>query len=69
MRTDVLGLPLDEALEILASECAAPEVILTSAPKRREAEGGTLRVVAAADDAGRLTVARFFDPISDGGQN
>ena len=64
MRDDLMGLPLDSALEALKGEGISPEITQTDAPKRRSETGGLLRVVYASDDGQRLTVARFFDPIA-----
>lgn len=63
MRTDLLGLALSEALELLREEGVEPIVRKTCAPRRAEETRGTLRVVAATDTV--LTAARFLDPISD----
>ncbi len=63
MRTELLGLPLDEAVELLRQEGVEPIVRKTCAPRRAEETRGTLRVVAANDHL--LTAARFLDPISD----
>lgn len=68
MRDDLLGLPLERALETLHAEGIVPEITRTSAPRRGEEARGVLRVVYASDDGGRLTVAGFLDPIADGQQ-
>ncbi len=63
MRTELLGLALDEALDLLQKEGVEPIVQRTCAPRRAEETRGTLRVVSATDTV--LTAARFLDPISD----
>lgn len=65
MRQELLGLPLSRVQEMLAAQGVLPQITFTSAPKRANAQGGTLRVVYASDDGLQLTAARFFDPISD----
>ena len=61
MRTELLGLELDKALNLLKEEGLCPQVQLTRSPRRKVDEGGTLRVVSVKEDV--LTAARFFDPI------
>lgn len=57
----LLGLPLERALALLAAAgLPAPQIAETAAPPAPR-QSGTLRVVAASPDAGRLTVARFED--------
>ena len=68
MRDDLLGLPLEQALDLLRAEDISPSVLTTCAPKRTDETRGVLRVVYASDDGERLTVARFLDPIADGQQ-
>ena len=63
MRTDLLGLTLEQAQEMLAREGAKPSIQLTSAPKKAD-RGGKLRVVYASDDGSRLIVSRFVDPLA-----
>ena len=65
MRDDLMGLPLERALDMLKREGVSPEIVQTDAPKRRGETGGLLRVVYASDDGRRLTAARFFDPIAE----
>ncbi len=60
MREDLLGLPLERALALLAAKGITPSVRETCAPRR--AAGGCLRVVCASEDGRDLTAARFFDP-------
>ena len=64
MRENLLGLRLSDAMEMLRREGIDPQVTLTAAPRRKEAEGGDLRVVYASDDGRRLTAARFLNPIA-----
>ena len=62
----LLGLELKQAETILdAQEGIKPQVTTTDAPRRKQTEGGTMRVVYASDDGRKLVAARFFDPISD----
>ena len=68
MRDDLLGLPLERALDVLRAEGVSASVTQTRAPKRADETRGVLRVVYASDDGERLTVARFLDPIADGQQ-
>jgi len=65
MRDDLMGLTLEHALAMLGREGISPEIAQTDAPKRRNENGGVLRVVYASDDGRRLTVARFLDPIAE----
>ena len=68
MRTELLGLPLEPALERLAQEGIVPQVVRTSAPRRGEDPRAVERVVYASDDGARLTVCGFLDPIASGQQ-
>ena len=65
MRTDLLGLPLEQALRVLAGEGVEPQVTVTNAPRRASETRGMLRVVFASDDGAKLTAARFLDPIEE----
>ena len=65
MRTDLLGLPLEHALGVLAGEGIPPQVTITNAPRRANETRGMFRVVFASDDGMRLTAARFLDPIEE----
>ena len=65
MRMQLLGLELRQAESILDAHGIHPQVTVTDAPRRKQTEGGTMRVVYASDDGNRLVAARFFDPISD----
>ena len=65
MRMQLLGLELRQAETILDAQGIKPQVTTTDAPRRKQTEGGTMRVVYASDDGRKLVVARFFDPISD----
>ncbi|MBQ8537085.1 MAG: hypothetical protein IJ461_06770 [Clostridia bacterium] len=57
--TELLGLPLDRALQILDQRgLPRPQVVITASPKSAR-EAGTLRVVAV--NSGCLTAARFLD--------
>ena len=64
MRTELLGLELTRAEEILAAQGIAPEVTVTAAPKTANREG-TLRVVFASDDGKEIIASRFVDPIAE----
>ena len=55
--SDLLGLPLEEALARLAARGETATVVQTSAPRPRL--GGTLRVVRVRE--GELTVSAFMD--------
>ena len=68
MRDDLLGLPLERALEALRAEGVSASVTKTCAPRRSGETRGVLRVVYASDDGTQLTAARFLDPIADGQQ-
>ena len=68
MRHDLLGLPLELALERLKAEGITPEVQVTNAPRRRDETAGELRVVSVSDGAETLIVSRFLDPIAAGQQ-
>ena len=57
--TNVLGLPLDEALRRLRAEGIEPEILHTAG--FREKAEGTLRVIRIWENGRRLTVARFPD--------
>ena len=65
MRMQLLGLELRQAETILDAQGIKPQVTTTDAPRRKQTEGGTMRVVYASDDGRKLVAARFFDPISD----
>ncbi len=65
MRMQLLGLELRQAESILDAQGIHPQVTVTDAPRRKQTEGGTMRVVYASDDGNMLVAARFFDPISD----
>ena len=69
MRDDLLGLPLERALDVLKAEGVSASVTQTRAPRRADEARGMLRVVYASDSGERLTAARFFDPIADGQQD
>ena len=66
MRHDLLGLPLELALERLKAEGITPEVQVTNAPRRRDETAGELRVVSALCGGAQLLVSRFLDPIASG---
>ena len=68
MRDDLLGLPLEQALDMLRMEGISADVLQTCAPRRADETRGMLRVVYASDSGERLTAARFLDPIADGQQ-
>ena len=68
MRDDLLGLPLEQALDMLRAEGISADVLQTCAPRRADETRGMLRVVFASDDGRRLTVSRFLDPIAEGQQ-
>lgn len=60
----LLGLPLDNAVEIARTWGQEPRVLVTCAPKRRGEEDsapreGTMRVIRARE--GELTVSAFQD--------
>ena len=57
MTPSLLGLPLDEALALLAKEGVVPEVLYTSG--RRVADGGMARIVRVEEGGRRLTCALF----------
>ncbi|MBR3795807.1 MAG: hypothetical protein IKK34_07235 [Clostridia bacterium] len=69
MRTDLLGLPLEDALCALRSEGIGPDVTITNAPRRANETRGMLRVVFASDDGRRVTAARFLDPIEEANED
>ena len=60
----LLGLPLDNALELARAWGCEPKVLITCAPRRKGEESaqpreGTLRVIRARE--GELTVSAFQD--------
>ena len=62
--SSLLGLPLDQAVEIARTWGHDPKVLVTCAPRRKGEENsgareGTLRVIRARD--GDLTVSAFQD--------
>ena len=57
--TDLLGLPLERALEILRAGGVEPRIEWTENPRR--AGEGTPRVVRVSMNGQRLTCARFPD--------
>ena len=65
MRTDLLGLPLEQALCMLKGEGIDPQITVTNAPRRANETRGMLRVVFASDDGAQLTAARFLDPLTE----
>ena len=65
MRTDLLGLPLEQALCMLKGEGIDPQITVTNAPRRANETRGMLRVVFASDDGAQLTAARFLDPFTE----
>ena len=65
MRMQLLGLELRQAETILDAQGIKPQVTTTDSTRRKQTEGGTMRVVYASDDGRKLVAARFFDPISD----
>ena len=69
MRDDLLGLPLERALDVLKAEGVSASVTQTRAPRRADEARGMLRVVYASDSGERLTAARFLDLIADGQQD
>ena len=56
MRHDLLGLPLELALERLKAEGITPEVQVTNAPRRRDETAGELRVVSVSGGAETMIV-------------
>ena len=63
MRTDLLGLELPRALELLRAEGLQPDITVTHAPRRARDEG-VLRVVYASDGGERLTASPFLEPLT-----
>jgi len=59
--TNLLGLPLEDALRRLKEQGIEPEILHTAG--RREAADGTERVIRISEDGRRLTVARFPDKV------
>lgn len=64
MRTELLGLELTHAVQLLEKEGITPQIRITAAPKKADREG-TLRVVFADDDGRTLIASRFVDPVAD----
>ena len=56
---DLLGLPLEMALDVLRAMGDNPRIMITSSP--RESAGGTLRVVRYSANPCELVAARFPD--------
>ena len=63
MRTELLGLALDDAQALLLEEGIRPQVRVTAAPRREGLTDGTLRVVYASDDGSQITAAAFLSPL------
>ena len=63
----LLGLPLEEALRILAEAGIQPEVEETAPPRGRR--DGSLRVVRCRNEGRHLTVAAFQDPLASAGES
>ena len=61
--TDILGLPLEKALDVLKQEGAGDITIIRYAAPRAKDTRGTLRVVRAEKDNTVLTVCAFKDHI------
>ena len=64
MRTELLGLSLERAQELLRGEGIEPQIAVTRSPRRAQDAGGTLRVVYASSDGKRLTAAAFLEPLT-----
>lgn len=64
MGMHVLGLPLDEALQRLASQGVYPTVAISRAPRRPE-EVGALRVVQVLDGGQRLVACAFVQDLKE----
>ena len=58
MRMQLLGLELRQAESILDAQGIHPQVTVTDAPRRKQTEGGTMRVVYASDDGNRFQIRR-----------
>ncbi len=63
--TELMGLPLTDALERLRDKGIEPKIIRVSG--WREAAEGTERVIRVSEDAAYITVARFPDEVKRGG--
>lgn len=59
--TNLLGLPLHDAVCRLREQGVEPEIVRTAG--FREAAEGTERVIRISEDGRRLTVARFPDMV------
>ena len=59
----VLGLPLDEALDVLAQNGVTGVTANEYAAPRGGITRGTLRVIRVSDDSKKLTVCRFADDV------
>ncbi len=59
--TELLGLPLEDALAALRARGVEPEVELTQSPRRPAA--GRARVVRVSEDGRRIVAARFPDRV------
>ncbi len=61
--TDLLGEPLDDALEQLAARGLMDVRVTETVPPRGGHDQGTLRVVRITDDGRELLAARFPDEV------
>lgn len=63
MRMALLGLELEQALDILRGQNVQPHVEITRAPRQTDEKRDVLRVVYASDDGLRVTAAAFRNPL------
>lgn len=64
MGVNVLGLPLDEAIQRLAAQGIQPKVTISRAPRRPE-EVGALRVVQVRDGGAGLVACAFVQDLKE----
>lgn len=64
MTSDLLGLPLEEAVRRSRARGVEPAVVISRAPRRTE-EVGVLRVVRVSEDGRVVTACAFIDTIRE----
>ncbi|MDR0929880.1 MAG: hypothetical protein LBM74_09270 [Oscillospiraceae bacterium] len=64
MNSELLGLPLADALTRLRAQGIEPAVLVSRAPRRAEGQGAP-RVVRVQQDGRVLTICAFMDLVSE----
>lgn len=60
------GMPLEQVVAALEQQGIVPQITVTCAPRRTEDSSRILRVIRVNDGGRKLTVARFYDVVSNG---